>query len=401
MKRLLLLSFVFASVVPAQVSVGVGLSFQAQSDAREDADYRRGRKALDHSQWNEAIAAFDASISHKSPVTDAALYWKAYALAHAGRRAESLSAIDSLRQDYPSSRWLNDAQALAAEADMHGENLNVSTGSNDDIKMIALNSLMQSDPNQALPILTKIINGNSSPQVKDRALFVLTQSSSPEAGKMLASIARGNSNPDLQMKAIRYIGMMGGDETRSQLASLYDSTSDKRVKSAILQSYMISGSRLLLLKAAKTEKDPELQKQAIHQLAISGGGDELWQLYQADTSVDGKAQILQSLFLTGDASKLTQVAQNEKNPQLRVAAIRSLGLMGKGRGELLVGIYKSDQNHEVREAVLNALFLSADGKSLVELARSEADPQMKRDIVNKMALVHSKETTDYMMEILK
>ena len=37
----------------------------------------------------------------------------------------------------------------------------------------------------------------------------------------------------------------------------------------------------------------------------------------------------------------------------------------------------------------------------MELARAEKDPRMKEEIVKKMSLVHSKETTDYMMEILK
>jgi hypothetical protein len=77
-------------------------------------------------------------------------------------------------------------------------------------------------------------------------------------------------------------------------------------------------------------------------------------------------------------------------------------MMGNnGRGDVLVSIYQSDPNREVREAVLNALFLQQNGKALVDLARSERDPEMKRKIVEKMALVHSKETTAYMMEVLK
>jgi hypothetical protein len=72
-----------------------------------------------------------------------------------------------------------------------------------------------------------------------------------------------------------------------------------------------------------------------------------------------------------------------------------------GRGDVLVSIYQSDRNPEVREAVLNALFLQQNGKALVNLARSEKDPQMKQEIVKKLSLVHSKEATEYMMELLK
>jgi hypothetical protein len=66
-----------------------------------------------------------------------------------------------------------------------------------------------------------------------------------------------------------------------------------------------------------------------------------------------------------------------------------------------VSIYQSDQNHDMRNAVLEALFLQQNGKALVNLARSEKDPEMKKEIAKKLALVHSKEATDYMMELLK
>jgi hypothetical protein len=72
-----------------------------------------------------------------------------------------------------------------------------------------------------------------------------------------------------------------------------------------------------------------------------------------------------------------------------------------GSGDILVSIYHSGQDRTVREAILNALFIEQNGKALVDLARSEQDPQMKKEIINKLAMVHSKETTDYMLEILK
>jgi hypothetical protein len=35
------------------------------------------------------------------------------------------------------------------------------------------------------------------------------------------------------------------------------------------------------------------------------------------------------------------------------------------------------------------------------VARAETNPEMKRDIVNKLAIMQSKEAKDYMMELLK
>ncbi len=370
--------------------------------AQEDADYQKGLAALDSRQWDQAIAAFDTSAGHKGSNADGALYWKAYALNRAGRRDEALGAISALRREYAGSRWNRDARALELEIrGQSGERVSPAREQDDELKILALNSLMQSDPNQAVPILQKLLISNNSPKVKEKALFVLTQSRSAEASRVLNAVARDTSNPDLQLKAIRYMGMMGSPEARKELAAIYNASSDDHLKRAILHSFMQSGSRDFLLNAAKGEKNPDLRREAIRQLAMTGGQDELWQLYQS-SSADAKEEILKSMFLGGNSPRLAEVARSEKDPRLQIAAIKSLGLMGNnGRADVLVSVYQSTSNRDVREAVLQALFLQGNGKALVDLARAEKDPAMKSEIVKKMSLVHSKEVTDYMMEILK
>lgn len=381
------------------------LSFQVQQGAGEDKDYRRGRQALDAGRWEDAIAAFSESAARArlGAAADGALYWKAYAQNRSGQRDAALGTVAALRRQYPSSHWLNDAQALEVEIRARaGDPVSPADEPDEDLKLIAINSLMQSDPKQALPILEKLLNSNSSPKLRERALFVLTQSGSPEARKILNDIALGKSNPDLQRAAIRYMGMMGSDDSRRELASIYSSSLDKDVKRTILRAFMISGSREFLLNAAKTEKDPDLRREAIRELGLAGGQDELWQLYQSESSVDAKEEILKSMFVGGNSAHLVDVARSEKDPRLRAAAIRSLGLMGgNGRSDVLVSIYRSDQDSTVRDAILNALFIQQNGHALVDLARGERDPEMKRRIIGKLALIHSKESTDYMLEILK
>ena len=377
------------------LTIGLCLPLLAQSD-----DYKKGLSALDSHDWETAIAAFQEAASHDKGNAAAALYWEAYAQNKAGQREQALQSIGELRRNYKDSRWLNDAQAL--EVEMRGQT-NPGAQPDEEMKLIALNALMQADPEQALPILQKLLASNNSDKIKDRAMFVLTQSSSPRAAKLLGDIARGTANPSLQMKAIHYIGMMGNQESRKELPAIYASSNSVEVKRAILKGYMISGSRDLLLQAAKTEQNPELRHEAIRQLAVSGGGEELWQLYGGETSLENKRAILKSMFITGRADRMSELARSEKDPSLRAEAIKSLGMMGgaKGNTDVLLEIFKSDSNPNVRHAVLNALFLQQNGKALVELARAEKDPAMKQEIVSKMALVHSKEVTDYMMEVLK
>ncbi len=51
--------------------------------------------------------------------------------------------------------------------------------------------------------------------------------------------------------------------------------------------------------------------------------------------------------------------------------------------------------------MLNALFIQGNAKALIEIARQETDPAMKREAVQKLSIMGSKEATDYMMELLK
>src|SRR6202040_809830 len=76
----------------------------------------------------------------------------------------------------------------------------------EDLKLMALNGLMQSDPDRAIPLIENLLKGSSSRRIKAQALYVLAQNNSPRGQQVVEQIARGGGNPDLQLKAINYIG---------------------------------------------------------------------------------------------------------------------------------------------------------------------------------------------------
>ena len=71
-------------------------------------------------------------------------------------------------------------------------------------------------------------------------------------------------------------------------------------------------------------------------------------------------------------------------------------------GEAIKQIYQGDASVEIKKEAINALFLQNNGRILVELARAEKDPAMKKEMVSKMSIMgKSKEVTDYLLELLK
>jgi hypothetical protein len=366
--------------------------------------YDEGREALDEDRYERAEAKFGQLAQTASSQADAALYWKAYAENRLGKRDTALASIAELKRRFPQSRWQKDANALELEVrQSSGQPIHPEKEKDEELRMLALRGIMSSDPEKAVPILGKRLeSGSATPKEKSQALFVLAQSGSPQAREILGKIARGQSNPDLQSKAIQYLAIFGGTESRKVLAEAYASTSDPAIKRSILRAYMIGGDRERLFEAAKNEKDDEVKREAIRQLGLVHAQNELQQLYRTDNSPAVRRELLQAFFLAGDAPKLLEAANTEKDPELRRVAVRNLGLIhSDDSGKALQSIYTKETDRGIKEEVLNAYFIQNNAAAIVAIARSEKDPELKRTAVSKLSIMHSKEATDYLMEILQ
>ena len=427
---------------------------------REAELYSRGFEAANEYKWDQALTYFNRVIEMKGNKLDAALYWKAYSQNRLGQRSEALTTIAELSKNHASSPYRKQGTVLEAEVRREmGQPVRPQDSTDDEVKLMALQALQNTAPEEAVPMLEKVLEGTNTPRVKSRALYVLAQSRSPRAREVLRNYAKGSSTPELQSQAIRYLGVHGGVENRALLAEVYGTTSDVGVKRMILRSFMTANDKERVFRAAQTEQNPELRAEAVAQLGnmsahdelwqlyqkessvdvkrrilrsmMSGGSverlielakaeqnpdlrrdavrylgnmsahDELWQLYQTESSLDVKRQILRSMMSGGSVERLIELAKGEQNPELRRDAVRYLGNMRATRtGDVLVQIYNSDNNVDVKKSVINGLFTQDNATALVALARKEQDVNLKKDLVSKLSNMRSKVATDYMIELL-
>jgi HEAT repeat protein len=370
---------------------------------REIRVYEQGREFMDQGRYDRAIDRFTDVVAMKGTRADAALYFKAWSQNRSGQRAEALATISALAKEYPKSRYVAQLKALEAEVRRDsGQPVRPDSESDDDLKLMAINALVNADSEQAIPMLEKLLEGTASPKLKSRALFVLAQSSSPRAREVLKGIARGNSTPELQSRAVDYLGQHGGPESRAALAEIYAGSSDVDLKRRILRAFMVGGEKNRLLTAAQTEQNPELRGEAVQQLGVMGAHEELWQLYQKETAVDIKKRIIQAMFVGGNTTRLIELAKGERDTELRRTAVRNLGVMDSKRtSDALVEIYNTDKDPGIRKTVINGLFQQNNATALVALARKEQDPELKREIVQKLSVMgRNPVATAYMMELL-
>lgn len=310
--------------------------------------YEQGKYALDNHNYEKAAEIFDKVINAKNPSSraDGAYYWKAYALNKLGKRDEALAALAELPKQFPQSNWLNDAKALQAEVQQaKGQPVSPENQADEDLKLYAINALINSDAERAVPLLEGLLNNpKMSPKLKERALFVLAQSRSDKAHDIVGRYAKGGSNPDLQLAAVQYLGTYRSKESRQLLSEVYGSVSDVNVKRAVLRSFEMSRDIDHLAGIAKSEQNADLRREAIHQLG------------------------------------------NIRDDQASAS---------------LVAAYGSETDKNIKADIINSLGNQGSAKQIIECARKESDPELKKVAVRRLSEMRSKEATDFLMEILK
>jgi hypothetical protein len=263
----------------------------------DDDAYTIGTHAMDEHRWQDAVSAFDKVIGEKGKRVDAALYWKAYSLNKLGRAPLAVATCDQLHSQFADSPWNRDCNTISVDVqvdpkvmaadnmrlrvdrvhpyvkiapirpDMGGDS-GVARGSDEDLKMLALNSLLNRDPATALPLLRSILSGNQPLSVKKHALFVLAQSKSPEAEGILRDAALGKLDPQLQGQAIQAIAVFQGKRANDTLAEVYRTTTDPKIKSSIISAMFITKDAPRMVEMARNEKDLELKRRIVSELAL-------------------------------------------------------------------------------------------------------------------------------------
>ena len=429
-----------AAAVPLAAQQGMVPEAEATArapfaSAQVNEAYDTATVALDRGDYGRAIELFSAIANERGDRADAALYWVAYSQQRQGDGAGAINSIGVLRREFPESAWLDDADHLVAEirgargdvgdvpraGRSRGRGQNAPRADEDnaeDMRLYALNALMHVDAERAVPLLERMIRSDEDIEIRQRALFVLLQSHGEEALSLIAEIARDDSDPEMRIYALRHLGMFGGSETAELMDGIYADATDLEVKEAIIAGYMMSGSRDKLYEIARNEPVEELRVLAIRHLAMAGGADELWELYESESSLEAREAILQTIFMTGDPARLLEVARSEPNLQLRRVAIRGLGMMGDGQhdghGEgngdavdeidlsaALLELYRANDDAEIREAILNALWMRGEAGTLIALYEETDDPDLQRRIVQALSMVEDEEAIDFLIRLIE
>jgi HEAT repeat protein len=262
----------------------------------------------------------------------------------------------------------------------------------EELKLAALEALLSAPPERALPLVTKVLDGDHSDVVKARALFVLSQIDAPEAQQRLADMVRTSSGK-LQREAIRMVGIGGDPEALASLAEIYN-TGDQNARRAVLEAYVISDNVEGIYNIAVNAQSDEDFSHAAEMLAALGAKEELRKLRE----VRGVTPFLIHAYaVSGDVEALRELAMDSSDPERQARAIEALGITGEDNiGPILVEIYEGTDDRRVRHAAMNGLMIAGEDQALLQLYRSTDSVEDKRHLLQMLMATDS----DLVMEVI-
>jgi len=381
-------------------------------------------------QWRNFCTRFPRSQWGAEP-----FYWLAYALNQAAKessdfakqaemREQAMIKVEMILERFKESNWANDARMLRIEL---AENLvkagktqykkyitrgaEAENGSDIDVKLVALDALLQMDGEKALPILKKIIRENKDKNIRAKALFVLSQHDDPSIAPLLGEIARKDQDPYVREQAIFWLGQHG--DGLGVLLGLYADSLDRKLKEKILFAFSQNESEASfkkLLEIAKSDPDLELREKAVFWIGQSDdpqASAALMEMYQANASVELKKKIIFSLGQLDDersAMFLKEIATGNSEDRLKEEAVFWIGQKGGDENaNLLKALYDGNANPAVKEKILFSLSQN-DGpaalKHLIAIARGEKNPELKKKAIFWIGQSDSDEAAKFLQQLI-
>jgi tetratricopeptide (TPR) repeat protein len=216
--------------------------------------------------------------------------------------------------------------------------------------------------------------------------------------------ASGQSvSPDLvddEAKVLALRGLMQSDSEAAlpAIEKLLAGNSSVRVKDRAL--FVLSQSRSpqaqqVIMGVARNASNPDLRMSAVRYLGMRPDAETqklLADLYTSTSDVEMKRAILRSLMSANARERLLAVAKTEKSAELRAVAVQQLGAV-RGATEL-EELYRTETDRDVKRRILQSMIAANAGDKLAQIARTEKDAELQRMAIRNLGASNRPESVD-------
>lgn len=283
------------------------------------------------------------------------------------------------------------------------------------LRVAALNALLQMDDERALPVLEKTLErrGECAGELRQKAVFLISQQESDRAVDLLVGVARDDPDPQVRRRALFWLGHRDSDRAVEAIEAILRSPADsalhERAVFALAQNDSERADRILRDYALREDVPAGIRAKAIFWL---GQGDDavpvsyFRTLYGKLGSRELKEKVLFAVAQRegGDAGAwLLDVARDGSEPtELRKKALFWAGQSGVPLDDLR-GLYEAVDERAMREQVIFALSQRDEPAAvdeLMEVARSDPDPELRKKAIFWLGQSDDPRVADFLMEIV-
>ena len=408
-----------------------------------DSLWRAAHQALNRADYQSAANLY-GNLARRYPSAARAgdaLYWAAFALYKNDNLDRARSLLVTQQQRYPKAATLRDGDALLARvqaalakqgdreaaewiqrhaqppADTGGTRGGSCPGEDDDddLRIAALNGLLQMDATNALPILKKVLarRDSCSAGLRRKAVFIVSQKRGTETEDILLDVARHDPDPEVRQQAVFWLSQVGSDRAVTALDSILRSATDPELQDkaifALGQIHQGRAGQILRDYAANERAPDEAREKAIFWLGQQHSSENaafLRELYAKLTGEELKEKVIFSLSQMGGADNgrwLMDIALNEREPvEMRKKALFWVGQTG-GNLDQLAGLYDRMQNREMKEQLIfvySQRHEAAALDQLIRIAKAEQDKELRKKAIFWLGQSHDPRAAQVLLEII-
>jgi HEAT repeat protein len=423
-------------------------------DDPADSLYRVAREALNQGQFHRAAALFGELVRKhpKSGYAGDALYWQAFAQYREGgadNLKSALARLEMQRTSYPKATTRGDADALAtrirgalarqgdpsaaesviveaqsatASSDATSSGVGSSSSSSsrdecnddDDIKLAALNAVLQMDAERAMPLLTRVLARRDAGSVclRRKAVFLVAQKKGDDGADILVAAARNDPDPEVRSQAVFWLSQVNTPQAVAALDSIARRTTDAELQEkavfALSQQHDPKAAQALRDIAELKSAPHNVREKAIFWLSQSrsAGIDYLKGLYDRLDDDDLREKVIfgvSQVHSPESSAWLLALAKNSKSTvELRKKAIFWLSQGGASANDL-GALYQSLDQQELKEQAIFALSQSRDSAAvdrLMDIAKKDSDNEMRKKALFWLSQSHDPRVMALIEQIL-
>lgn len=269
-------------------------------------------------------------------------------------------------------------------------------GSDDDpceFKIVVLQALVESDPQRGLAVANDWLKAGSAqtPTCKRAALRVLSRHGGKAALPTILNFAQTETDLRTKTTAISLLGASNDESVLNPLRDFALNSPQPEVGEAALSALSQHNSPQalnFLADIALSTKPLALRKTAIRNIAGRPGDpavDALFKIYDSTQDLEIRKSVVSGFGNRKSeraGAKLAEIARGSDNNDLRKVAISAIGRRGGANAvDILMGLFDTEKNEELKDQIMNSLANSQDKRvtlKLIEIAKNPQTPIERR-----------------------